>query len=64
MFCPYCGKESVQEEKATCYFCNKELGDEYVLIVDEVGETFSLCSVNCMDSLFESMEIEEEEEEF
>jgi len=62
--CPYCGRDRPQEEVTTCYYCKKELEDEYIVLVDEESEAFPLCSTKCLDLLFEFMEAEEEEEEY
>ena len=62
--CPYCGRERPTQAAATCYWCHETLKDEYIVLVDEARDAYSLCSTKCLDNLFESMEAEEEEEEF
>jgi len=61
--CPYCGKESPRHRVSKCFYCSKEVGDEYIILIDEDGQRFGLCSAKCMDNLFEMMEAEEFEED-
>ena len=61
--CPYCLRVRPEKPISHCYFCRKHIGDEYIVLIDEEGEKFGLCSQNCLDSMFRTMEAEEYEEE-
>ncbi len=63
MKCPYCGKERPRYRMSKCFFCEKPLSEEYVMLIDEQGDRFGLCSTDCMTRLFETMEAEEFEED-
>lgn len=47
----------------SCYYCDGGLGAEYIVLIDEDGDPFALCSPKCMELLFEFLEAEAEEEE-
>ena len=61
--CPYSGQESRGEGVPYCYFCNATLGEECLILVDEDGDPFLLCSTRCLDLLLEFLEAEAGEEE-
>lgn len=61
--CPYCGKERPRHRVSKCYYCSKDVGDEDVILIDEEGQRFGLCSPKCMDDLFAMMEADEFEED-
>ncbi len=62
MRCPYCGRERPFQAATTCYYCHIDLQDEHIILIDEEGDAYPLCSLRCLDLLFESLEAEEEEE--
>ena len=55
--------ERPRHRVSKCYFCSKDLGEDYIMLIDEDGDKYGLCSVQCMDSLFEYMQAEELEED-
>ena len=61
--CPYCGQDRAGSAVTECPFCHGPLAEEYLLLVDEDGDPFPLCSLKCMDSWFEFLEAEDAEED-
>jgi len=61
--CPYCLRVKPEKPISNCYFCKKDIGDEYIVLIDEDGDKYGLCSMTCMESMFQAMEVEEFEED-
>lgn len=53
--CPYCGEKNPEKGRSNCVICGMNNEDQHIVYVSEGSEAKTLCSIRCMDLMFESL---------